>query len=84
MHPSDEELQTFSAGKPSEELLKRVENHIRDCDQCSLAVARLVRESMRDAKPRNTTIYRPGLKLILFLGLLTSEIDIWNLAVTSL
>jgi hypothetical protein len=51
MHPSAEELRTFSLGKPSPELLERIELHIQECEECALAVVRLVRESMEQKKP---------------------------------
>jgi hypothetical protein len=50
MHPSDEDLHIFSIGEPSPELIQRVEEHIHDCDQCSLTVVRLVRESMPSSR----------------------------------
>ena len=45
MHPTAEELRTFSLGEPSPELIARIEEHIDECGDCALTVVRLVRES---------------------------------------
>ena len=54
MHPTNEELTTYMFGQPSTELLERIEEHMDDCGDCALTVARLVRALIRAPEPPDT------------------------------
>ena len=51
MHPTNEELATYMFGQSSTELLERIEEHMDDCGECALTVARLVRALIRAPEP---------------------------------
>ena len=51
MHPTNAELLDYMFGQPSTELLERMEEHLDDCADCALTVARLVRAVMGAPEP---------------------------------
>jgi anti-sigma factor RsiW len=51
VHPTNAELLAYMFGQPSTELLKRMEEHLDDCTDCALTVARLVRAVMGAPEP---------------------------------
>lgn len=51
MHPTNGELLAYMFGQASTELLERIEKHVEDCQECALAVVRLVRAVMGAPEP---------------------------------
>ena len=51
VHPTNEELLAYTFGQPSTQLLERIEEHVDDCEECALTVARLVRAVIKAPEP---------------------------------
>lgn len=54
-HPSQDEIYSYIFCNPSRELIQRIEEHVRSCSECALAIARTVRQSVGEQGFKSST-----------------------------